>query len=147
MRNSPWLPATALTLAVVLALYTTFVAANAPGPLSEIQLGMVAAALGLGIFGIQGIISVATEGNELMPGRIPPRLTGPFSLAITILGIALLLLAGFLAYGIMAAWQTNVLGLIAGVACIVIAVLLVFYKEAFVGDQACFEDRDDGVPW
>jgi hypothetical protein len=25
--------------------------------------------------------------------------------------------------------------------------LLVFYKEAFIGDEATFDDRQDGVPW
>lgn len=147
MRNTPWLPAAALFVAVVLALYTTIEASNAPGPLSELQLGLAAAVLGLGIYGIQGFISVAAEGEELRPGRVPPRLTNPFSLAITILGVILLGLAGFLAYGVSADWATDVIGLLAGGGCIVIAILLAFYKEAFVGDEASFDDREDGVPW
>lgn len=147
MRNSPWLPAAALVIAIVLGVFTLIQAANTPGPLSELHLGYTAAVLGLGIYGIQGFVSVAVEGEELRPGRIPPRLTDPFSLAILILGVGLIILAGFLIYGIAADWATDVLGLLAGGGSIIIAILLMFYKEAFVGDEVSFDDREDGVPW
>ena len=59
-------------------------------PLSELQLGAVAGALTLGVFGIQGLISVLLEGRELRPGMAPPHLTNPLSAAIVIVSILLL---------------------------------------------------------
>jgi len=147
VRNSPWLPGAALTVAVILAIVTTLLARNDPGPLTELQIGAVAAILGLGIFGIQGILSVVVEGEELHPGRSPARLTEGLSLAITLLCILLLIAAAVLVLGVASDWSTQILGLMAGAGSIAGALLLVFYKEAFIGDEALFDDRDDGIPW
>ena len=38
-------------------------------------------------------------------------------------------------------------GVAAGAGCVFLATLLVCYKEAFLGDEARFDDREDGVPW
>ena len=147
MDNSPSLPLIAILLAIVLGLHATLTAAGADGPLTVLQLGEIAVALSLAIFGAQGLISVAIEGRELRPGRSPARLTNPLSAGIVLLSVALFVIALFLAYGITRSWRTEIIGSLAGAGCIVLAILLVFYKEAVIGDEANFDDRQDGVPW
>ena len=148
MANSPRLPIVALILAMLLAIAAA--AAIAPGqplPLSELQLGAVGGALTLAVFGIQGLISVLLEGRELRPGMAPPQLTNPLSAAIVIVSILLFGDALLLGYGIVMGWGTPELGIAAGAGCIFLATLLICYKEAFLGDEARFDDREDGVPW
>jgi hypothetical protein len=110
-------------------------------------LGGVAWAIGLFVFGVQGLISIASEGEELRLGRSRPRLTDLLSGAIVIFSLGLFALAILLAFGISLDWRTRTLGIFAGVGCLVLSVLLLFYKEAFVGDDAEVEPRDDGIPW
>jgi len=148
VTNSPRLPVIALVLAILLAI--TAAAAidpDQPLPLSELQLGAVGGAVTLAIFGIQGLISVLLEGRELRPGMAPPHLTNPLSAAIVIVSILLFGDALLLGYGIVMGWGTAELGIAAGVGCICLATLFVCYKEAFLGDEARFDDREDGVPW
>ena len=148
MTNSPRLPAVALILASLLAIATAAaIDPDRPVPLSELQLGAVAGALTLAVFGIQGLISVLLEGRELRPGMAPPHLTNPLSTAIVIVSILLFGDAVLLGYGIVTGWGTAALGVAAGAGCVFLATLLVCYQEAFLGDEARFDDREDGVPW
>jgi hypothetical protein len=144
VRNSPGLPIAALLLAAAIGAIVWGTAAQ---PLSELQIGLTAWAFALAIYGIQGLVSVMSEGQELRPGTAPPRLTDPLSVAIVVFSLLLLLSAGLLGFGILAGWSVGTIGLAAGVGCVILALLLVFYKEAFVGEEACFDAREDGVPW
>jgi hypothetical protein len=117
------------------------------GPLTELELGGVAWAIGLAIFGLQGLLSVLVEGQELHPGRVRPRLTDVLSVGIVVFSVGLFAAATALAYGLTAEWSTGAIGALAGAGCLALAFLLVFYKEGFVGDEACFDEREDGVPW
>lgn len=146
MRNSPWLPVIALVVALVVGIYIATVAAG-DAPLNELQLGATAGALALAIYGIQGLVSVLIEGQELHPGRVPPRLTDWLSGGILVLTLILFCIALTLAYGIADDWRVEVIGSLAGAGCIVLALLLVFYKEAYLGDEADLDPRDDGIPW
>jgi hypothetical protein len=116
-------------------------------PLSELQLAMVGGALALGIFGIQGLLSVGLEGRELRPGIAPPQLTTPLSAAIVLVSLLLFTDALLLGYGIVSGWGTAPLGIAAGAGCVFLAALLIFYKEAFLGAETRFDDREDGIPW
>lgn len=151
MDNSPRLPTVALLVAASLAVVTVLLSTSRePEPvfrLSEIQIGLTAAALTLAIFGAQGLISVALEGRRLKPGRVPPRLTDPLTVAIVLLVVLLLATAWWLALSLLAGAAPVQVGLAAGLGCVVLALLLVVYKEAFVGDEARLDRRDDGVPW
>jgi hypothetical protein len=118
-----------------------------PRALSELEIGFVGFALTLLIFAVQGFISVLLEGRQLHPGRVRPRLTNPLSVAIVVFSILLLVIAVFLGVGIARGWQPYLIGTLAGLGSIVMALLLVFYKEGFVGNYARFDDREDGVPW
>jgi hypothetical protein len=116
-------------------------------PLSELQLGAIGGALTLAIFGVQGLLSIALEGQELRPGVTPPHLTNPLTAAIVVASLLLLFDAVILGYGIVMGWGTTRLGIAAATGCLLLAALLLFYKEAFLGDEARFDDREDGIPW
>jgi hypothetical protein len=145
MKNSPRLPS--ICLVVSLLLTATVWITHGDGPLTELELGGIAWAIGLAIFGLQGLLSVAVEGEELHPGRVPPRLTGPLGWGIVIFSLALVATATALAYGLTADWSAEAIGVVAGFGCLAVALILVFYKEGFVGDEAGFDEREDGVPW
>ncbi len=151
MENSPRLPVTAILLALGLGLIAaaSFLSRQIGDVvfLTEAEIGMVAIGFTSAIFGIQGLISVLLEGRRLHVGIVRPRLTDPLSLAIVVGSLLLLGVAIALAYGIIDDWGPIVLGALAGVGCLILSLLLVFYKEAFVGDEACFDEREDGVPW
>lgn len=151
MDNSPRLPAVAIVLAIGLGLLTgaSYIRRDVGDVpfLSEIEIGMVAIGFTAGIFGIQGLISVLLEGRRLHVGIVRPRLTEQLSLAIVVGSLLLLGISIALAYGIVNGWGPIILGALAGTGCLILAGLLVFYKEAFVGDEACFDEREDGVPW
>lgn len=151
MENSPRLPTVAVLIAAILGglaglSYLAREIADVP-VLSEIEIGLVAIAFTLAIFGFQGWIGVALEGRRLTPGIARPRLTDPLSLAIVAFSLLLFAVALALAYGIVQDWGAIALGLLAGTGSLILAMLLIFYKEAFVGDEACFDEREDGVPW
>ena len=151
MDNSPRLPSFSLLLAIVFAILAFISYGNrdpdGPFSLSEVEIGLVAAAFALAIFGAQGLLSVLLEGRRLHLGIVRPRLTDPLSIAILVFSLLLFALAVALGIGLVEDWDPEVLGIFAGAGCIVLAALLVFYKEAFVGDEARFDERDDGIPW
>jgi len=120
--------------------------ADLAAPLSELDIGLAAWAFVLGLFGAQGLISILLEGAELRPGVTAPRLTLPLTWAIALLA-ALLALAFLLGGAILTGQPVSVVGLTAGASCLVLALLLVAYKEAFVGDEARLDPRKDGMPW
>lgn len=146
MKNSVGIPIVSLILAIAIGAVVAVTALGQPS-LSELQIGLTAWAFLLLIFGLQGLLSVVVEGQELRPGVVPPRLTDPLSIGIVLFSFLLLIAAAILGFGIIASWSVATIGLAAGVGCIILALLLVLYKEAFVGDEACFDVREDGVPW
>jgi hypothetical protein len=145
MRNSPALPIASLIAAAILTV--VLIIEYSGRPLSELEIGGIAWALGLAVYGLQGLVSILVEGEELRPGRVLPRLTEQLTLSIGILSLALVVIAGFLGYGVTSDWSPRRLGVLAGIGCVLIALIAVAYKEGFVGDEACFDEREDGVPW
>jgi hypothetical protein len=115
--------------------------------LTELEIGLVASGVALLIFGLTGLISVLSEGQRLHPGRVPPRLTDLLTGGIVVFSLVLFASAVLLGYAIYDDWDPEYVGLLAGLGALDLALLLVFYKEAFVGDEATFDDREDGVPW
>lgn len=151
MDNSPRLPTVSILLALGLGLiagasYLSREIGDVPF-LSEAEIGIVAIGFTMAIFGFQGLISVLLEGRQLQVGIVRPRLTDPLSWGIVLFSLLLLAVAVALAYGIVLDWGAIVLGLLAGAGCLILSTLLIFYKEAFVGDEARFDQREDGVPW
>jgi hypothetical protein len=150
MQNSASLPVLALIGALVLGLITfaSVMAGFGGDPaLTELQIGATAWAFALAIFGLTGIVSILVEGRRLVLGTIQPRMTNPRSAAIAGGSILLLVLAGVTALAIVAGQPTAVIGSAAGAACLDLGLLLILYKEAFVGHEAHLESRYDGIPW
>jgi hypothetical protein len=150
MQNSEGLPVLALTGALVLGAVTlvSVVAGIGGGPaLTELQIGAIAWAFALAIHGVTGMVSVVIEGRQLVLGTIQARATNLRSAAIAGGSILLFLLAAITAFAIVAGQPTVVIGAAAGVACLDLGLLLILYKEAFVGREAHLEFRHDGIPW
>ena len=150
MQNSPGIPLAALVVAIALATITMLsVIAGVGGgiALNELQLGATAWALALGIYGLQGIVSIVIEGRQVLPGTIKPRLNNPLSAAIAALSLVLFVLAGVTGFAIVSGQSTALIGIAAGAGCLDLGLLLLFYKEAFIGHEAHLDLRQDGVPW
>ena len=150
MQNSPGIPLAALVVAIALATITVLsVIAGVGGglALNELQLGATAWALALGIYGLQGIVSIVVEGRQVFPGMIKPRLNNPLSVVIAALSVLLFVLAGLTGFAIVSGQSTALIGTAAGAGCLDLGLLLLFYKEAFIGHEAHLESRQDGVPW
>ena len=160
VQNSPLIPLAAFVVAIVLASVTvvSLMAGVGGNPaLNELQIGATAWALTLGIFGVQGIVSIVLEGRQLFLGTIAPRLNplrasrygvdNLLSTAIAALSVMLFVLAGLTGLAIVSGQPTAVIGSAAGAGCLDLGLLLLFYKEAFIGHEAHLEPRQDGVPW
>jgi hypothetical protein len=150
MQNPPGVPLVALVAAAALAGITLLsVIAGVGGgvALNELQIGAAAWALALGLFGAEGCISIVVEGRELVPGVVKPRMNNHIGAAIASLSIVLFSLAGVTGVAIASNQSPTVIGLAAGSGCFTLGLLLLFYKEAFVGHEAHLELRQDGVPW
>ena len=150
MQNSPGIPLAAFVAAIVLAGATVVsVMAGVGGDpaLNELQIGAAAWAVTLALFGAQGIVSIVLEGRQLFVGTIGPRLTNPLSAAIATLSVLLFILAGLTGLAIVSGQATAVVGTAAGAGCFDLGLLLLLYKEAFVGHEAHLEPRQDGIPW
>ena len=150
MQNSPGLPMVALILGLVLMTITVVsIAAGIGGDpaLTELQLGATAWALALGIYGAQGIVSIVVEGRKLVPGYVAPRMNNLTTVSIAALSMTLFVFAGLTGWAIASGESTTIIGSSAGAGCLLLALLLLFCKEAFIGHEAHFEPRGDGVPW
>jgi len=147
------LPVVSIGVAIVAALLTTVSYFSRGGQdetvfsFNELEIGLVALAMTLLIFAVEGLISVLSEGRELEPGLVPPRLTNPLTGAIIVASLILFGISVALGIGLVNDWDVWAIGWLAGIGSILLAIILVFYKEAFVGDEAHFDDRNDGVPW
>lgn len=118
-----------------------------PDHLTELEIAFVAFGLTLLIFAVQGFVSVALEGRELHVGRIAPHLTSRISISLMVGSGLLFVLSIVLGTGIALGWSVKLLGSLAGIGAVILALMLAPYKEGFVGSEAHFDDRNDGVPW
>ena len=148
MRNAPVLPTVAIIAAFVAGAIAVvpYLRENPKAP-DEMAIFWITFAVSAMIFGVQGLISVLVEGQELHLGRVPPRLTALLSILIALLTFALVGVAIGTGYGIFAGWTPRTLGIFFGLGSIVLALQLIFYKEAFIGDESRFDEREDGTPW
>jgi hypothetical protein len=48
---------------------------------------------------------------------------------------------------IVSGQSTAVIGSAAGAGCLLLGLLVLLYKEAFIGHEAHLESRHDGIPW
>jgi hypothetical protein len=131
----------------IIAVAATRTRVGGAAPLTEVDIGLVAWALVLAVFGAQGLVAMALEGCGLRPGYSPPRLSGALGIAI---GLGCLLLYGLtilLGGAILTGQTAAVVGTTAGAGPLLLGCLLMAYKAAFVGDEVRVDRRRDGVPW
>ena len=153
MENSPNPPYVSIVIAVLAGVAAAISYFQRGGndetvfSFNELEIGLVALAVTLLIYSLEGLISVVSEGRMLVPGRVPPRLTNLLSLGTVVASLVLFGVAVLLAIGLVQDWDVWIIGWLAGAGCFLLALLLVFYKEAFVGNEAHFDERNDGVPW
>jgi hypothetical protein len=150
VQNSPGIPLAAIIAAIVLAgatIASIMLGVGGDPALNELQIGAVAWAVTLGIFGVQGIVSIVVEGRQLFVGTIGPHLTNPLSAAIAACSILLLILAGLTGLVIVSGQPMAIVGSVAAAGCLDLGLVLLLYKEAFVGHEAHLEPRQDGIPW
>ena len=150
MQNSPGIPLAAFVVAIVLAgatIGSVMAGVGGDPALNELQIGAAAWAVTLAMFGAQGIVSIVLEGRQVFPGSIKPRLSNPLSAAIAVLSAVLFVLAGVTGFAIVSGQSTALIGTAAGAGCLDLGLLLLLYKEAFVGHEAHLEPRHDGIPW
>ena len=150
MQNSPGLPLVALVVGLILAVITVeSVAAGMGGDpaLTELQIGGADLELALGIYGVQGVVSIVAEGRTLVPGTVAPHMDGRMSVAIAGLSVVLVAVSALTGLAIVSGQSAAVIGSAAGAGCLLLGLLLLFYKEAFIGHEAHLESRQDGVPW
>ncbi len=150
MQNSPYIPLAAGVLSGLLTIITllSLLAGPVAQPaLTELQIGLVAWAMTVGLFAVQGAVSVLSEGRELRPGAVDPLLTTPRTLALAGLSILLIVWSSVVGLAIVTEQPTALVGTAAGAGCLILAVLLLLCKQAFVGHEAHLEVRDDGIPW
>lgn len=118
-----------------------------PDHLSELEIAFVAFGLTLLVFAVQGFVSVALEGREVHIGRIAPHLTNRISRSLMIGSLLLFVLSLVLGTAVALGWSVKIIGSLAGIGAIILGLMLAPYKEGFVGSEAHFDDRNDGVPW
>ena len=150
MQNSPGLPPVALVVGVILVAITVLSVMAGIGfdpALTELQIGAAAWALALGIYGVQGLISVLAEGRTLVPGTLPAHMDGRITVAVAGLSVVLVAVSALTGLAIVSGQSTAVIGSAAGAGCLLLGLLLLFYKEAFIGHEAHLESRQDGIPW
>ena len=150
MQNSPGIPLASLVAAIALVIVTAVSGMAGVGrdpALTELQIGATVWALALGIFGVQGLVSIIVEGRQVVPGINKPRLNNSLSAVIAAASILLFMLAGLTGLAIVSGQSTAVIGTVAGAGCVDLGLLLLFYKEAFIGHEAHLDVRHDGVPW
>jgi len=160
VQNSPGIPLAAFVAAIVLGgatIASVMLGVGGDPALNELQIGAAAWVLTLAMFSAQGIVSIVLEGRLLFVGTIAPRLTNPLrtprygvdplSAAVAALSVLLFILAGLTGLAIVSGQPTAVIGTAAGAGCLDLGLLLILYKEDFVGHEAHLEPRQDGIPW
>lgn len=121
-----------------------------PEHLDAYQIGLLAWAFLLALYGVQGALSVWLEGRELHvePGeqRGDPR--APLWSLLAALGLTgFVLVWAFKFAAELATAPSRQLALDSGLLFVALAAMLALYRRHFLRDEVLAQDRDDGVPW
>jgi hypothetical protein len=125
---------------------------HTPKELSVGQIGLMAFAMSLFIYGFTSLISVWLEGTELRPGKHLPSAGSLPMVAGVVLSVLLAGVSGFfaraLAFGSTSGYHSPSLqgGLFAAMM-LLIALLITLYKKYFMGEEVVAEDEKSDFPW
>lgn len=159
-RNDAVMPAYALVFSLALFLMSFLNGRNiaarlghTPEELTIGQIGLMAFAAVLFMYGFIGLLSNWLEGTELKPGRHEPNPSSAPVVAGVVLSLALVIASGFFVRTLVFAGQKdgfNVTwlqgGLFAGML-LIIALLLSIYKKFFMTEEVLAEDEKGEFPW
>ncbi len=119
-----------------------------PEHLTEYQIGLLAWALVLAVYGIIGLASVWLEGVEPVPERVEPH-PGLGALAALAL-FALAALAGsvfFVRQVVLGTGSMRVLGLSGVFWMWSLAIAVALYRRYFMAGETIQQERDEEIPW
>ncbi len=158
-KNDSVLPFFGLLFAVALWMMAYFdgqhlamLLGHAPEELSGGQIGLITFGAVFFIYGVMGYVSYWLEGEELRPGRHEASNSLWAGVAIVLLLILLVALAGVFTQTIIY-WSTEgpvstgFAGRLAGYILLDMAAILVVFKKYFVAEVVVAEDEHSEVPW
>ena len=149
MRNSPGLPILSLIGAFVLGALAIipYKTTGAVAP-NEIEIGLLGVALWPSVSsGCRDCSPCCWKGKNCIWGGLPRASPRCSAFSIVVFTFGLVAVAVATGYGIFAGWNPQTLGIFFGLGSLVLAAQLIFYKEAFIGDETRFDEREDGLPW
>ncbi|MBI3659628.1 hypothetical protein HY230_04055 [Candidatus Acetothermia bacterium] len=116
--------------------------------LEAYELGLVAWIIVLGIFAIQGFISVRLEGRELIPGHFVPARESTISVVFTALLTVLELVwaVQFIA-SLYEGARPAVVATYGALLAFTLAAILLVYRQSFVSAETIVQEREDHIPW
>ena len=119
-----------------------------PEHLKAYEIGLVAWTFLLALFGLQGLITVFLEGEELEPheGKEREGSLGAIALLAGLLALEVALAVLF-ARGLYTGAQAKTLALYGGGIFLALAAMLIVYRRAFVKDEVIAQEREDDFPW
>lgn len=159
-RNDAVVPAYALVFSLALFFMSFMngrtIAArlgHTPEELTIGQIGLMAFAAVLFMYGFVGLLSNWLEGAEMRPGIHYPNPSSAPVVAGVVLSLALVLASGFFVRSLVFAASkegSNVTWLQGGLFAammLIIAVLVSIYKKFFMAEEVLAEDEKSEFPW
>lgn len=119
-----------------------------PAHLESYQIALIVWGFVLALYGVQGLLSVWLEGQQLQPGeRGSAREPWWAVAAIAVLAGAEIALAVQFIQNLQRQSDPQQLALDGALLFVGLATMLVLYRKYFIADEVIIQDRDDGVPW
>lgn len=116
--------------------------------LEAYELGLIAWVAVLGIFAIQGIISVWLEGQELKANELSSPSESIGALLLTaLLAVLELVWAVQFVRSLYGGAPPTIVALYAALLSFTLAAILLVYRRAFVSTETIVQARDDHIPW
>ncbi len=119
-----------------------------PTHLEAYEIGLITWVGLLLVTGVQGLISVYVEGQELRPLEHKPA-REPWEAVLLVAAFTLLelLWAGGFIRGLFSVRAMSELAVYGALLSFTLAASLLVYRRAFVADESLVQERDDGIPW
>ncbi|MFN4218422.1 MAG: cytochrome C [Candidatus Bipolaricaulia bacterium] len=119
-----------------------------PAHLESYQIALIVWGFVIALYGVQGLLSVWLEGQQLRPGE-KGSAREPLGAAVAIAfltGLVLFFAVRFV-QSLRQQPDPQRLALYGALLFFGLAAMLVVYRKYFIGDEVITQDRDDGVPW
>jgi hypothetical protein len=119
-----------------------------PEHLKAYEIGLVAWTFLLGLFGVQGLITVFLEGEVVEPHEGEEREGSPWAVLLMAgLWAAEVVFSVLFARGLYGGARSEVLALYSGAIFLALAAMLIVYRRCFIKDEVVAQEREDDFPW